>query len=217
MADTKQNTKQKNYIFAYEYLKNKIINGEYDEDYVFLETEISEELGISRTPVREALAMLKMEHLLINVPRKGVVCRKLTLEDIVDVYEVAEGIEGMMAYSVAKNGDREVIEKLKTAIEAMEEALISKDEEAWAAADEAFHMTLRDGCGNRFAQDSMDNIRLYIQMIRSRYTKPHTPFRERSTVQHREAYEAVLSGDADYARILVQHHWETVCRQFYPS
>lgn len=214
MADTKNLSKQKNYIYAYEYLKNKIINGEYEEGYVFLETEISEELGISRTPVREALCMLKIEGLLFNVPRKGIVCRRLTFDDISDVYELAEGVEGMMAYLVAKEGKKSTIDALEGAVVQMEEALLCHDEESWVEADERFHCILKEECGNGFIEDSMNNLWLYIRMIRSKYTKTHIVSMNRSTGQHREAYEAIAAGDADYARTLVQNHWKTVRQQF---
>lgn len=81
---------QMGYIRAYEQLKKGIIEGIYSEDRVFVETEVAEELGMSRTPVREAIRMLKAENLLVSVPGQGLMARRLKKGYIKNVYEVGK-------------------------------------------------------------------------------------------------------------------------------
>lgn len=70
------------YIRAYEQLKKGIIEGDYTEDYVFVETELAEQLGMSRTPVREAIRMLKAENLLVGVQGHGLTAQHLKKDDV---------------------------------------------------------------------------------------------------------------------------------------
>ncbi|MBQ6507349.1 MAG: GntR family transcriptional regulator [Clostridia bacterium] len=195
------------YIVAYEYLKNNIVNNKYDDDYVFVEAEIAAELGMSRTPVREAISMLRSEKLLMRVPKKGIVCREMQKGEIKSVYEMAEALEGMMAYNVARHHTAQQLETMLACVEKMEQAFRNGDEKTWAEGDIAFHACLRDFCGNTFLQEAMENINVFISILRNRYTLLDAGSRERSTVQHREMYEAICAGDADYARTLVQYHF----------
>lgn len=202
------------YEVAYEYLKNRIINDDFPEDYTFVESEIANELGMSRTPVREAIRMLKAEKLLIRVPKKGIVCRKLQQTEIKSIFEMAEALEGMMAYNVARHHTAAQLEALNKCVTEMEAALRNQDSVQWAAGDISFHKSLKDFCGNSFLIDAMDDINIYISVIRNRYTLKDVSSQMRSTVQHREMYEAIKSGDADYARMLVQYHFRGKRREY---
>lgn len=207
-----QNSKS-NYMEAYEYLKDNIIHDKYPENYVFIETEIAAELGVSRTPVREALRMLRAEKLLVRIPKKGIVCRELPPSEIRTVYEMAEALEGMMAYNVAKGRSKADIFALGQCVEKMEKAITEHDERLWMEGDEEFHRKLAEFANNNFLREAMDNINIYISMIRNRYSKRNTESRETSTMQYRETWEAINAGDADYARMLVQYHWRFVRRR----
>jgi DNA-binding GntR family transcriptional regulator len=216
--DNKSNeSKQAHYINAYNHLKNGIINGDYDSEYVFIEKDIAAQLGISRTPVREAIRMLKAEKLLVNVPKKGIVCRTLTKNDICPVYEVSEALEGMMAYIVAQNHNKIDLSELERSVIRMEAALRKHDEKEWVNADAAFHQTLMQLSKNKFAIDMMKELQLCVQIIRVNDTKKSFASMERSTVQHREAYDAIASGEAEYARTVVQHHWRSIRRRLMGS
>lgn len=208
----KRKSDQSNLEYAYQYLMEQIVNESLPEGYIFTEVELSEKLGMSRTPVREAIRMLKAENLLVQVPQKGVMCRTLHNEDIRRVYETAEALEGMMAYTVAMFKKEEELAPMRDAVERMEVAFANMDRDAWSEADQAFHTLLKQLCGNVFLQEAMTKLDIYINMIRQKYTLYHEKSLRTSTAQHREAYEAILAHDAEYARIIVQHHWAAVRR-----
>lgn len=209
---SEENSKKASYILAYNYLKKGLIEGTFPEDMVFVEENIAEELGVSRTPVREAIRMLKSEKLLVNVPRKGVMGRSLAQSEIKPVYEVAEALEGMMAYVVTRRGSQEDLLALENAVVRMEKTIETNDKIGWMDADRDFHECLMKASGNSFLMEAMENINVYIAMIRNRHSKEHAESRKSSTVQHRAAYEAICSGDADYARMVVQFHWRSIRR-----
>ena len=203
---------QSNLEYAYNYLKEQIVNASFPEGYIFTEVELAEKLGMSRTPAREAIRMLKAEDLLVQVPQKGFRCRTLSVKDIKCVYETAEALEGMMAYTVAMFKNEVEIRPIHDAVDRMEVAFANMDRDAWAQADQLFHTSLRALCGNVFLQEAMGKLDMYIDMIRLKYTVNNEESLRSSTTQHREAYEAILCHDADYARIIVQHHWAAVRR-----
>lgn len=204
----KTSKKQSNYIRAYNYIKDGILQEKYDEDYVFIETVIAQELGISRTPVREAIKMLRIENWLQSVPKKGIVCRPFTRDDIENVYKMASAVESMIAYEMARNCDAYELTALQDYVKEMVDALKRQDKEAWLRADSEFHEQLLRMCGNRFAVSAMREMQQLIEVVRIRYTGLHMRSMEKSTELHRLECEAVLSGDADFARVLVERHWK---------
>lgn len=205
--------KQTGYMLAYNYLRNGIIEGIFPEDMIFVEETIAEELGVSRTPVREAIRMLKSEKLMISVAHKGVMGRILAPSEIKPVYEVAEALEGMMAYVITRRGRPEDIRVLEDAVIRMETAVQEGDMMAWMEADGDYHNQMMKASGNSFLVEAMENINVYIAMIRNRYSKQNPESRSASTVQHRAAYEAICSGDADYAKMVTQFHWRSIRRK----
>lgn len=206
----KKSSDQSNLEYAYQYLMEQIVNEAFPQGYIFTEVELAEKLGMSRTPVREAIRMLKAENLLVQIPQKGVMCRTLRSEDIKRVYETAEALEGMMAYTVAMFKKESEIEPMRDAVERMEVAFANMDRDAWAEADQTFHSLLKQLCGNEFLQEAMTKLEIFINMIRQKYTLHNETSLRNSTTQHREVYEAILAHDAEYARVIVQHHWATV-------
>ena len=79
---------------ATEYIKNKIITGEFVAGNAINETALAAHLNISRPPIREALRTLENEHLVVSVPRKGTYVSKLSVEDLLEIYQLREMVEG---------------------------------------------------------------------------------------------------------------------------
>jgi DNA-binding GntR family transcriptional regulator len=208
-----KNTPNSNYLRVYEYLKKRIIDGTFDKDYVFVETEISEMLDVSRTPVREAIKMLKSERILTNVPKKGIMCRPLSYKDIDSVYEIAEAVEGAMAYNIASHSDELDFSELEMSLIQMEIAVAEHKIDEWIEADIEFHNNVKALCGNEFIVETINKLDLYIEIMRNRYTKKHYESMQHSTTQHRVTFDALTSGDAEYARITAQYHWRTIRKQ----
>ncbi|MCB1430540.1 MAG: GntR family transcriptional regulator [Nitratireductor sp.] len=172
------------------------------------EPEIALRLGMSRTPVREALIRLESEGLVRLIPRHGALVLPVAADDMREIYEILTALEPEAAASLArKQPDRASLDALEAATRAMEAALRDNDLDAWAEADDRFHRTLL----MLHANNRMTNFvsSLFDQVHRARMTtlrlrKPP----EQSTREHREILEHILAGDAEKARKSFRAHRE---------
>lgn len=189
-------------------MKAKILDSEFAPGSQSLEQEIAVGLGMSRTPVREALVRLQGEGLLEIVPRHGVRVSALSPGDMQEIYEVLMSLEPTAVELLARRRpEREEIACLIEACDAMEGALATAepDLKAWAAADELFHVNLAHLCGNRRLAAMIMTV--WDQAHRARmFTLSLRPVPRQSTAEHRAVVEAILAGDADRARDLYLAH-----------
>ncbi len=135
---------------AYQEIRRRILDNEYPPAHQVLEQDLAADLGMSRTPMREALVRLQNEHFIQLIPRHGMRVVPLSLEDLRDTYEVLTALElTAIERLVRANPDRRTLAPLDRALDDMDAALRQRDRDAWAKADERFHRTLIDLCGNR--------------------------------------------------------------------
>ena len=195
-----------NTTIAIDRLRDLIFSGQLGAGTDHLESELAAQLGMSRTPVREALLRLEAQGLLDVRPRKGVRIRSLSLRDMTEVYEVLTELESLAAANAAKRGLTETeLAPLTTTIEAMEQALANDNREKWVTADDAFHVELvRLGDNERVRRltemmsDQVRRARLITLYLRPSPTK--------SNEAHREVLGAIRAGNADQARDLHRQH-----------
>lgn len=134
---------------VYEELRRKIVNNQLPGGSQLLEEQVSADLKVSRTPVREALSRLELEGLVQPVRRHGYLVAPITIADIDQIYQVLSPLETVAAELLAskKPNDEEVF-LLQACVDKMDAALKKDDLDAWAAADELFHIRLAELCGN---------------------------------------------------------------------
>jgi DNA-binding GntR family transcriptional regulator len=191
---------------AHARLREMILSGTLSPGAQLLEGELTEMLGMSRTPLRPALARLEAEGLIAIRPRHGIRVRAISARDAREVFEVLTGLEGMAAWLVAARGlPPEEFAPLVEAVEAMEAALAAGELEAWSQADERFHAALLELCGNARLIAIARSHRDQVRRVR-RATLRLRPAPDASTRQHRAMLEAVLRGDAPAAREIHQRH-----------
>lgn len=191
---------------AYARIKQRILDNEYAPGTQVLEQTMSADLGLSRTPVREALVRLEQEGLLRIVPRHGVEIMTLSADDMREIYEMLSCLEPKAVELLAeRKPTARDIAPLVEACAAMEAALASEDLKAWAAADERFHLALVDLCRNgRLAATVMS---FWEQTHRVRmFTLKLRPLPVESTKEHRAVLDAILAGDEAKARGLYEAH-----------
>jgi DNA-binding GntR family transcriptional regulator len=191
---------------AHARLREMILSGALAPGAQLLEGELTGMLGMSRTPLRPALARLEAEGLIAIRPRHGIRVNAISARDAREVFEVLTGLEGMAAWLVAARGlAPEELAPLAGAVEAMEEALAAGALEAWSAADERFHAALLDLCGNARLVAAARAHRDQVRRVR-RATLRLRPSPATSTRHHRDLLEAVRRGDAPAARESHQRH-----------
>lgn len=187
-------------------LKTRILDNEIAAGTQLLEQEVALQLGVSRTPVREAFLRLEREGLLEVVPRHGVRILPISPDDMREIYEVLTSLEPTAAELLAQRRlDRKQLQPLVAACDDMEKALERDDRRGWAAADTRFHHILVESCGNRrlaelikTVWDQAHRARMATLTLRSSPTQ--------STREHRAIVKAILAGDADKAGAIYRTH-----------
>ena len=193
---------------VYQTLRSRILDNALPPGHQALEQAIALELGVSRTPVREALIRLHNEGLIEVVPRHGMRVLPVSPDDMAEIYAILTSLESLAAELAAKRrpGARELA-PLETACREMEEALSSGDLDAWAKADERFHLQLVSLCGNRRLAEVVINF--WDRAHRARMvTLRMRPRPANSTREHRAVVKAIRAGDAAKARDLHRAHRE---------
>ncbi|MFQ5970904.1 MAG: GntR family transcriptional regulator [Alphaproteobacteria bacterium] len=193
---------------AYTQLKEKILNNQFPPGYQALEQEIARQLGMSRTPVREALIRLADDGLIEVLPRRGVRILPVSPGDMREIYQLLACLESMAAHMVALRGlgaGSEELQRMTALCAAMDAALAQDELENWAAADDEFHMLLLDSCGNkrlakaaRAVWDQSHRVRMVTLRLRP---KPNDANKD-----HSDLVEAIRNCDECAAHEIQQRH-----------
>ena len=176
---------------------------------LLVEPELAAAIGMSRTPVREALQRLRFEGLVESVPPRGFVVSVPTVEAMREVYEVIAGIERQAVTLAVRRAAPADLEDLAAAIAIQEAVLERGDVAAWVQADRRFHERLRRAAGN---QRLIELMRLFDgQLHRARLAtlSLRTPRRlVRSTGEHRRLLEALRARDVAAVQRIQERHRE---------
>jgi DNA-binding GntR family transcriptional regulator len=198
---------------AYEQIRRRILDNVWPPGHRALEQEVALALGMSRTPVREALARLRNEGLVEVIPRHGMRVLPVSPTDMREIYQILTALECMAAELLAarKPGAKE-LEPLVAATKAMDKALESDRLDDWAAADEQFHAQLLALAGNRQLQATALNY--WDRAHRARmFTLRLRPKPVNSTKEHRQMVERLRAGDAEGAAQVTRAHRERANRE----
>lgn len=189
-------------------LRNDILSGVYKEHDELRETTIGDELGVSRTPVREALRQLELEGLVTIVPNKGAYVTGISKKDVHDIYKIRSMLEGMCARWATRYITPEQIGELEEVILLSEFHLKRKNEEKAVQVSELdgkFHKVLYEASNSRILEHVLSDFHKYVQMARTHSVE----FRERaekSIEEHRAILEAIKGKDEDQAERLANAH-----------
>ena len=186
---------------VYEELKRQILIGEIAPGTRMMEVELADEMGVSRTPVREAIRKLEKEGLVSIEPRRGAYASDISIKDIVDVMEVRQDLEGMAAGLAAIKATKEEKEALKKATEEYRRAVETGSIDEIIKWDEAFHKRVVSCSGNKTL------IQLQELALRFRYIYYDDFSRfEGQPMEHKDIVDAIISGDAEKARKSADEH-----------
>ena len=144
-----QNNNQSLRESVFETLRNAIVDGRLAPGERLTEIQLAEELGVSRTPVREAIRKLELEGLAGMLPRRGAFVTPMSLQDLVDFMEIRRVLEGLAAELAVRNATDADIQKMKRTNNYFEEAAIANDEAGIIDHDIAFHEALYNASGNK--------------------------------------------------------------------
>ena len=193
---------------AHEQIRRRILDNVWPPGHRALEQEVALALGMSRTPVREALVRLQAEGLVEVVPRHGMRVLPVSPNDMREIYEILTALECMAAEILARRRPSKAeLKPLVDATDAMDRALGADDLDAWAKADELFHAQLLDLAGNRQLQATVMNH--WDRAHRARmFTLRLRPKPVNSTREHRQLVERLRAGDPEGAARVNRAHRE---------
>ncbi len=193
---------------AYLAMKRAIQDSSFAPGYQASEQEIAVRLGMSRTPVHEAVIRLQEDGLVRVLPRRGVLICALAPEDVREIYDVIIAIEGRAAELLAERPDAErmaICAELADQTEAMAEAWKSGDFLTWGQADAGFHRLLVERAGNGRMNRIIQTINDQSHRARMLTLKLRRELGA-SVAEHRKIIEAIRRGDAKQAQDRTHHH-----------
>ena len=191
---------------VFDHLENDILSGKYQRGEVLTESKLSAELGVSRTPIREALRRLEQEH-IIEESGKGSVVIGINEKDLEDIFMIRKSLECQVAALAAKNRTEEQLKQLREALEFQEFYLNKKDPDQITLMDSRFHETLYKLSGSTAFYDTLVPLHKKIQKYR-RASVANSSRAEASVAEHRKIYEAIEAKNTALAAKYASEHVE---------
>ena len=191
---------------VFESLREAIIHGRLKPGERLMEIQLAEEMGVSRTPVREAIRKLELEGFVVMVPRKGAYVAGISLKDIVDIFEVRAALEGMAAGLAAERITEEEMDELERSL-LMINVTGEDDLAAIVKADAAFHELIYKASRNQRLVQIITHLQEQIQ--RFRMTSLSQPGRTKIVLdEHKKIVEAISDRNVELAQTLAREHIE---------
>ena len=169
------------------------------------ERQLSQALGVSRTPIREAMTLLEHEGFLRTVPRRGVFIVRKTKKEIVEIIEVCAALESMAARLATLNASDEAIGSLRHMFDEFRRAAPSEHLHEYSDANIAFHQAIINLCGSQLMSRTIENLFVHVRAIR-RMTISQKDRATRSIKDHMRIIEALERRDTELAERLVRQH-----------
>ena len=191
---------------VFEHIERDILSGKYERGEIITEGKLSAELGVSRTPIREALRRLDQEH-LIEESGKGSVVIGISEKDLEDIFLIRKQLECLAASMAAKNHTDEQLAELKETLELQEFYVAKADTEHVKYMDNKFHRILYKLTGSTVFFDTLVPLHREIQKYRRASLQSKSRAAE-SVQEHRKIYEAIALGDEKLAYETVLEHIE---------
>jgi DNA-binding GntR family transcriptional regulator len=205
---------------VYEDIKQQIVDEKLSPGHWFVERELCAAYGLSRTPIREILWRLMSDGFLEQEPNRGFVVRKLGLEQIFEVFQAREAVEGMAARLACSKGD----ESFRSALREMRERLNRLDAETDPAQGSALgrelHGAIVEAARNRIMVGIYENLK-NLSILTSNITRKSPNIEKFSKEAHLILIDALLEQDEEKSERIMREHLRDTCRQiveqFYPN
>ena len=190
---------------VFQKLREDILSGKYQEPEELKEVAIGEELGVSRTPVREAFRQLELEGLIQIIPNKGAYVTGITAKDVKDIYMIRSLLEGLCARLATEKITKEQMEEMEENIYLADFHAQKGHMDQMAELDNRFHDILYEACDSKLLEHTLKDYHEYVLRVRQKTLSTNTRGRA-SNDEHRQIMEAIKAGDADRAEKLANQH-----------
>ncbi|MGN1314384.1 MAG: GntR family transcriptional regulator [Lachnospiraceae bacterium] len=186
-------------------LRKGILTGELKPGERLMEIHLANKLGVSRTPIREAIRKLELEGLVTMIPRKGAEVAQITPKSMQDVLEVRKVLDSLSVELACKRIGPKAKEQLGRACEDFERAVESGDFSAIALADVEFHDIIVEATGNMRLAQMVNNLAEQMYRYRFEYIKD-VKMHSQLVAEHRQIYEGIIQGNEEAAKKAIDTH-----------
>ena len=186
-------------------LRQAILKGELEPGERLMEIQLAERLGVSRTPIREAIRKLELEGLVLMIPRRGAEVAKISEKNLRDVLEVRRSLEELAIDLACQRIQEEELETLREAQKEFAAAVAAGDAMEIAQTDEKFHEIIYSGTGNQKLMQILSNLREQMYRYRLEYIKDANK-RQILLVEHEQILKALSLRHVQEARLAVREH-----------
>jgi DNA-binding GntR family transcriptional regulator len=186
-------------------LREAILRGELVPGERLMELQLASKLGVSRTPIREAIRMLEQEGLAITIPRKGAIVAGMTEKEMQDVLEIREALEELSVQVACDKITDEEIAQLRKNMKNFQCALETGDLKKMAQADVEFHDVIYQATDNQKLINMLNNLREQMYRYRVEYLK--NPDNHQQLLDEHEAiYQGIVARDKDAVTAMMRKH-----------
>ncbi len=182
---------------VFDRIENEILSGKYQRGEMLTEMKLVSDLGVSRTPVREALHRLEQEH-LVDISPKGILVVGVTQKDLEDIFAIRLRIEGMASAEAARHITGEELAELRETLELQEFYVPKKDADHIKGMDSKFHQLIYRFSGSAVLNDTLLPLHKKVQKYR-RASVENESRAIQSAKEHRAVYEAIAAHDPELA------------------
>lgn len=213
MSNEFKNFEIKNYKplgeVVFEYLRNAILNGTLKPGERLMEISLAEQLGVSRTPVREAIRKLEKERFVEMIPRKGAYVANLTARDILEVLEIRIVLEGFASKLAAERMTEEDVVELKNILKEFNQALEALDRPEMIRWDNEFHTKIYSAAKNNKLVEIVKELHDQFQRFRLIYFNEYDDYNDLQ-VWHENILEAIKNRDGMKAKECAEYHVRSI-------
>lgn len=211
MKDNLEKLKLENYKplrdIVFEYLRESILKGKLEPAQRLMEVQLAEQLGVSRTPVREAIRKLELEGLVVMLPRKGAYVADVSLKDIIEVLEIRAALEGLAASVAAERMTDEDLEKLELISYQFKKSLENGDIDMMVKKDIELHDLIFNSTNNQKLIQINNSLREQVYRFRVTYISDHDTSKN-LVKEHEDIIEAIYNRNSKDAMKRSTEHIE---------
>lgn len=189
---------------VFERLENEILSGKYQRGEIITEMKLVSDLGVSRTPIREALQRLEQEHIIETTP-KGILIVGVSMQDLTDIFDIRLKIEGIASAMAAKNATEEDVKALQETLELQEFYVPKHDADRIKVMDSQFHTLLYRFSGSSVFYDTLLPLHKKVQKYRKASVENESRAQQ-SAKEHRAIFEAIAAHDPALAEARTIDH-----------
>ncbi len=189
----------------FEKIREDILSDVYNNGDKIVEAKLAEQLGVSRTPVREALKQLELDGLVENIPNRGVIVKGISKSDIADIYTIRQAIEGIAAEWCIERITDQSLRDLKEIYDLMEFYTTKGDIEKICELNTKFHELIYHSTNSRYLEQILKDFQIFIKSTRNKSLRSEGRLEE-ALKEHRDIIDAIEKKDVEKAKMAVNHH-----------